>query len=203
MVYLLGVEPRLIGLAVGGLATLDIALAVLGWRRSRRRMRTLQGFLALSPDGFEEAVAALLRRFGYRHVRTVGGAGDLCADIVCRGRAGELVVVQCKRYAPAHHVGSPEVQRVIGMAFVHHRAARAIFVTTSEFTPAARSLARGHSIELVDGRRLVEFVQRHARANRSDVPPPSRPEEVPAQMTHPGDPQQRIAPSAGEPGGPR
>jgi hypothetical protein len=135
-------------------------------------------------------------------VKVVGGAGDLCADIVCRGRAGELVIVQCKRFAPGHHVGSAEVQRVIGMAFVHHHAARAIFATTSDFTPPARGLARGHHIELVNGRRLVGLAQRRPRRERSDAPT-SRPVELTGHVTHPPNPQLRTAPAAGEPGGPR
>jgi len=202
MAYLLGVDPRLVGLAVGALVVLDVTVAVLRGSRRRRRLRTLQGFLALSPAGFEEAVAALLRRLGYRRVRVVGGAGDLCADIVCRGRAGEAVIVQCKRYAPGHHVGSAEVQRVIGMAFVHHRAARAIFVTTSDFTLAARNLARGHHIELIKGRHLVELAQRRPRRSRSDAPA-SRPVRVTGHVTHTPNPQLRTAPAAGEHGGPR
>lgn len=202
MAYLLGVDPRLIGLAVGALVALDVAVAVVGGCRRRQRLRTLQGFLALSPSGFEDAVAALLRRLGYRRVKVVGGAGDLCADIVCHGRAGEAVIVQCKRYAPGHHVGSAEVQRVIGMAFVHHHAARAIFVTTSDFTPAARSLAREHAIELVNGGRLVELAQRRPRRRRSDAPA-SRPAKATAHVTRTGNPQRRTAPAAVEPGGRR
>jgi restriction system protein len=201
MAYLLGVDPRLIGLSVCSLVALDVAAAVLRGRR-RRRLRTLQGFLALSPSGFEDAVAALLRRLGYRRVKVVGGAGDLCADVVCRGRAGEVVIVQCKRYAPGHHVGSAEVQRVIGMAFVHHHAARAIFVTTSDFTAAARSLARGHHIELINGRRLVELAQRRPRREGSDAPA-TRPVELTGQVTHTPNPQLRTVPVAGEHGGPR
>lgn len=50
---------------------------------------------------------------------------------------------------------------MIGMAFIHHHAARAILVTTADFTPAAWRLARGHNIELISGRRLVELAQRH------------------------------------------
>ena len=202
MAYLLGVDPRLVDLAVGALVVIDVAVAVLRGCRRLRRLQTLQGFLALSPAGFEEAVAALLRRLGYRRVRVVGGAGDLCADIVCRGRAGEAVIVQCKRYAPGHPVGSAEVQRVIGMAFVHHRAAGAIFATTSDFTLAARNLARGHHIELINGRRLVELAQRRPRRSRSDAPA-SRPMRVTGHVAHTPNPELRTAPAAGEHGGPR
>jgi restriction system protein len=178
--FLLGVRGWLVVAGLCAVVALDLTVAVAVAAHRRRRLRTLQGFLALSPGGFEVAVAGLLRRLGYRRVRVVGGAGDLAADIVCAGPAGERVVVQCKRYAPGHHVGSPAVQAFIGMAFVHHRAARAIFVTTSSFTPAARELARAHPIELIDGARLVELTRSH-QANRGGpaVGPPQPPKEVP------------------------
>jgi restriction endonuclease Mrr len=178
LALLLGVQRSLVLLIAGGAIALDVAASVvLRWRR-RRRLRTLRGFLSLSPAGFEVAVAALLRRIGYRRVLVVGGAGDLAADIVCRGPADERVVVHCKRYAPGHPVGSPQLQAFVGMAFVHHRAARAVFVTTSSFTPPARHLARTHPIELIDGPRLVELAQRHPRPRRSAGRTP-RGKEVP------------------------
>src|SRR5207244_4524483 len=49
MAYLLGVDPRLVGLAVGALVALDVAVSVLRGCRCWRRLRTLRGFLALSP----------------------------------------------------------------------------------------------------------------------------------------------------------
>lgn len=178
--YLLGARGWLVVAGVSVAVVLDVTVAIGVPARRRRRLRTLRGFLSLTPGGFEVAVAGLLRRLGYRRVRVVGGAGDLAADIVCIGPAGERVVVQCKRYAPGHHVGSPVVQAFIGMAFVHHRAARAIFVTTSSFTPAARQLARAHPVELIDGARLVELTRRH-HANQGGPPagPRQPPKEVP------------------------
>ena len=166
LAVLLGASGWLVAAGVGLLVSLDIAVAVVRHRRRRRWLRSLQAFLALSPTGFEQAVAGLLRRLGYRHVRAVGGAGDLGVDIVCRGGAGELVVVQCKRHALGHRVGSPDIQRFIGMAFIHHHAARAIFVTTSEYTQAARHLARGHRIQLIDGDRLVDLAKGNPRRRK-------------------------------------
>ena len=179
---LLGARGWLVVAGVSVVVVLDLTIAVAVRARRRRRLRTLAGFLSLSPGGFEVAVAGLLRRLGYRRVRVVGGAGDLAADIVCTGPAGEPVVAQCKRYAPGHNVGSPAVQAFIGMAFVHHRATGAIFVTTSSFTPAARQLARAHSIELIDGARLVELTRSH-QTHRGGPPagPRQPPKEVPVR----------------------
>ena len=202
LAILLGARGWLVAAAVGLLVSLDIAVALVRHRRRRRWVRTLQGFLALSPTGFEQAVAGLLRRLGYRHVRAVGGAGDLGVDIVCRGGAGELVVVQCKRYAPGHRVGSPDIQRFIGMAFIHHRAARAIFVTTSEYTQAARRLARDHSIQLIDGDCLVDLAKGDPRPT-APQPSATASKEIPPLMDerpkrHPG-----ITGAAAEQGGPK
>lgn len=199
---LLGVNAWLVAAAVCLLITLDIAVAVGRRRMARRRLRTLRGFLALSPTGFEEAVAGLLRSLGYRHVKTVGGAGDLCVDIVCRGGSGELVVVQCKRYAPGRQVGSPDIQRFIGMAFIHHRADRAIFVTTSGYTQAARRLARDHRIQLIDGVALVEMAHAHHRLSA-----PQTSDNACKEVSNPMDSKRRRQPrmtaSASDQAGPR
>jgi restriction system protein len=202
LAILLGVNAWLVAAVVGVLAGLDIAVTVARFRRRRRRLRTLEGFLALSPTGFEQAVAGLLRRLGYRHVRAVGGAGDLGVDIVCRGGAGELIVVQCKRYRPGHRVGSPDIQRFIGMAFIHHHAARAIFVTTSDYTQAARRLARDHPIHLIDGDRLVELAQGNPRPSTPLPFVPPR-EEVPVLTDHTSKCHPRMTTPAAEQAGPK
>lgn len=162
---------RIVGQPLLSPATL--ALAVLVWigtlaalttvwlrLRQRRllRVRRFESLLALTPRGFEEEIARLLRTQGYRDVRRVGGPGDLGADLLCRDRRGRTVVVQCKRYAPGRRVGSADVQSFIGMVTVHHRAERGLFVTTAEFTQPAIELARRHGIDLLDGAALARLV---------------------------------------------
>lgn len=157
-VALLAVHARVVFLMLLVALGLDVAVSIVrSIHRRRQRRWTLQGFLELSPGGFEQAVASLLRTWGYRHVTVTGGAGDLGVDITCRGSAGEPVVVQCKRWAPDHRVGSAVLQSFIGMVYVQHRASRGILVTTSSFSPAARALARRHRIELIDGSTLVDL----------------------------------------------
>lgn len=161
LALLVGVRPGLVFLALGVVVALDVAATVARRRHRRRRLRVLQGFLALTPNEFEQTVARLLRRMGFDRVRVVGGAGDLCADITCRDPAGRRAVVQCKRRGPGHHVSSPDLQTAIGMAFVHHHAGRLLYVTTAAFTKAARELARAHPVWLVDGDELVALWARH------------------------------------------
>jgi Restriction endonuclease len=122
--------------------------------------RSLQELLALSPSGFEVATAGIFRQLGYRQIAVVGKAGDYCVDVCGFDPTGHSVVIQCKRYAPENKVGSREVQTFVGMAFVHHRAERGIFVTTSTFTSDAWKIAdasRGR-VELIDGQRLSHIL---------------------------------------------
>ncbi|GAC1444843.1 MAG: hypothetical protein NVSMB52_04630 [Chloroflexota bacterium] len=136
-----------------------VGLRIQRWKHRRLRVRRFNELLAQTPAQFEETVAQLLRNGGYRGVQRVGGPGDLAADISCRDRKGKAVVVQCKRYAPGHRVGSRDVQGFIGMVSVHHGADYGIFVTTSKFTDAALNLAHLHNIETIDGPRLARMVE--------------------------------------------
>ena len=126
--------------------------------KRRVRIRTLDQLLAMSPARFEQAIASLFREHGYRRVRTVGRSGDLAVDIECRDAEGRPLMIQCKRYAPGRKVGSRDVQTFVGMIFMHHRADRGIFVTTSSFTKPAVGLARDQRIELIDGTRLATLL---------------------------------------------
>lgn len=114
-------------------------------------------YLSLTPTGFEYAVARLLAQAGYRDVGVTGGAGDLAADITAVDPNGRSAIVQCKRYAVSHKVGSREVQQFIGMAVTHHRAERMLYVTTSQFTDPARRLGEQHGVVLFDGSGLLRL----------------------------------------------
>jgi restriction system protein len=122
-------------------------------------------FWSLSPDQFEQLVAQMLMNQGYTDVKVCGGAGDLGADITAKlPNSGGLAVVQCKRYAPDRKVGSPEMQLFIGMAYTHHGAQQAIYVSTGGFTEPAIQLARQHGVELVDAERLQQLLAPHLGA---------------------------------------
>ncbi len=148
---------------LAGLIALAFLVKVVRSSRSRVRARNLGEMLALTPYQFEECVAGLLRAQGYKGVRRVGGSGDLNADVTARDPQGRSVVVQCKRYAVGNRIGSPAIQTFIGMAHVHHKADRGIFVTTSSYTDDARTLARQHGLTLWDGSDLTRMVSRKGK----------------------------------------
>lgn len=114
--------------------------------------------MQLTPIEFEFAVGDLMRELGFRRVRRIGGAGDLAVDLTARDPEGRSVAVQCKRYDPAGSVGSPEIQKFIGMTTTHHLVDRAIFATTARFTKPAAELAGKHRIELWDGAELARLL---------------------------------------------
>lgn len=117
-------------------------------------------FWSLTPAQFEQLVAQMLVQQGYTNVQVCGGAGDLGADVTAQlPDSGGLAVAQCKRYAPDHKVGSPEIQQFIGMVYTHHGAQQAIYVSTGGFTEPAIELAHQHGIELVDAARLQRLLQ--------------------------------------------
>ena len=137
----------------------------------------LQRLLGLSPRHFEDTVGVLLEAVGYGEVTHVGGVGDRGADLTCLDAGGRRVVVQCKRYAPEHKVGSPEVQRFVG-AIQIHSAQRGMIVTTSTFTREAGAIAAAHNVELVDGAALVRIAQ--SASNRSLSSSWGQPESSPS-----------------------
>ncbi|MFC8925708.1 restriction endonuclease [Streptomyces albidoflavus] len=116
-------------------------------------------FAALDPDTFEEAVAALCRRDGCADAETVGGAGDLGADVLATAPDGRRVVIQCKRYGPENKVGSQDLQRFGGTCWSVHGAQLAVLVTTSEFTAPAEEYAESSGIRCVDGADLAAWAE--------------------------------------------
>ncbi|MFF9408055.1 restriction endonuclease [Streptomyces anandii] len=105
---------------------------------------------ALDADEFEQAVAALCERDGCAGVEVVGGAGDLGADVLAVAPDGRRVVIQCKRYAEGHRVGSQDLQRFGGTCYTVHEADVAALVTTSDFTAPAVEYAAQCGILCLD-----------------------------------------------------
>ncbi len=158
------VRENIVIVAAAAVVLFVLLFAVVRWYVGRRRRfaTTLAGFLALDPTGFEHAVANVFRASGFRDMRVVGGSGDLAIDITGRDPSGQPVLVQCKRYAPDKRIGSPEVQKFLGMARYRDESARRILVTTSDFTGPALDVGRRAGVELVSGAELVRLALRAA-----------------------------------------
>jgi len=138
-------------------------------REKRTHITTLGGVLTLRSDEFEELIGDLLRESGYTQVIRVGGSGDLAADLTATDPQGRKVIVQCKRYSPEKIVGTPDLQKFIGMLIVEHKADFGIFVTTSSFSRKAIEKAKEWRdvLQLVDGNLLVKWL--HNVSNNKEV----------------------------------
>lgn len=158
------------------MATLaSLVLAILVWRWALRTMRNrtaagkgVEELHGLSPDHFEEWVAARFRDLGYA-VKLTGMGGDHGVDILAE-KPGDIVAIQCKNYK-GWSVGEPALRDLLG-AMQHFGADRGYLVTTGHLTPAASNWARGKPIEIWDG----EYIGRLAISGRTLNPQPQRPE---------------------------
>ncbi len=185
-------HPGIIAAVVVGICVVVgawIGWRIFRWARARRRaaeyrshlierhryevqaQQELKDWLAMAPTEFEYAVAQLYSDLGHINVQRIGRSGDRAVDVTFTDADdGGFSVVQCKRYAPGQKVGSRDIQAFIGMAFAEHDAVHAIFVTTADYTPDARSLGERHGIDLIDGFELVEMARARLKLMEGDQP---------------------------------
>lgn len=119
----------------------------------------IKHILELDPYDFEAFVGELLERQGYRNIGLAGRSGDRGVDVIGTNPAGEVTVVQCKRYVETK-VGSEPIQRLHSFATTRG-AARRIVITTSSFTADAIDEARLTQTELIDGSALETLIATH------------------------------------------
>lgn len=151
-----------LALALGVLTVLVVRRRLATARAEEAHQRWLDQHVATT-DGmtgrqFEQLVARLLRRDGYRDVSVPGGSGDLGADVLATAPDGSRVVIQCKRYSQHRSVSSPEIQKFLGTCFHEHGADHAWFVTTTHFSGPARELGERRHLHLIDRAALAEWM---------------------------------------------
>ena len=127
----------------------------------------LNTIMECSPDFFEVLVIDLLLAMGYGYDSkdsglVVGRTGDGGIDgIINEDKLGfSQVYVQAKRWNPEHTVGSSEVQAFAG-ALLGKGASKGLFITTSQFSKAARKYVEDQKtmrIVLVDGAELAKLM---------------------------------------------
>lgn len=96
---------------------------------------------------FEQYVGYRLLEAGYRNIQFTVASGDFGADIIAFDNEGRKVCFQCKRYSEP--VGVAAVQQITS-ARIYYESARAVVVTNSTFTPAAKELAAKTGVELME-----------------------------------------------------
>lgn len=113
---------------------------------------TYQGLSALQ---FENAIAELFRKLGYKVKQTpfvADGGLDATAE-----KGGKRYVIECKKYEPTNSVGRRDVQILV--AAMHDvKGDGGFFITTGVFSRTAREYASKYPIELYDRVRLPSLV---------------------------------------------
>ncbi|HVB73566.1 MAG TPA: restriction endonuclease [Ktedonobacteraceae bacterium] len=118
-----------------------------------------------SPAFFESLVVDLLVKMGYGGSRkdageAVGKSGDEGIDgIIKEDRLGlDAIYIQAKRW-DERTVGSPDIQQFVG-ALYGKRAKKGIFITTSNFSPAAHQYVNNidNKVVLIDGKQLAQLM---------------------------------------------
>lgn len=113
---------------------------------------------------FEEYVANLYRKLGYKIDKVTKKSGDQGADIIAYNDNIKYVI-QVKFYNSP--VGNKAVQEVVG-ALGMYNAQKGIVVTNSTYTPSAIELANANHIELVDGNTIDKMKQSILKSSSKD-----------------------------------
>lgn len=111
----------------------------------------------LHHTAFEQLVADLLDRDGYRIVRSGGGSGDQGVDVLAVDSLGNHLALQCKHFAMGNgRVGQPVVQHLVGGA--HPPRTLPIVVTNGQFVGGAKDWAgEGDRARLIDRQALKHW----------------------------------------------
>ena len=117
---------------------------------------TLEKIKDMQPGEFEEFIVHIFRKLGYR-AKKVGGAYDGGIDVILK-KDGDTQYIQCKKYI-TRQVSVGDVRDFYGAMMGTLSFTKGYFITTNVFTFEAEKFAEGKNIELVDGKRLMEYVR--------------------------------------------
>ncbi len=116
----------------------------------------------IDPREFELICIELLRKMGAEIVETPY-VGDHGIDGIGHFEIGLLnfkFVIQVKRYKPTIKVKEKEIRELLGSKDGEN-AEKAIFITTSSFTSAARKYAQEKLVRLIDGYELIDLLREY------------------------------------------
>ncbi|MBP6917061.1 restriction endonuclease [Candidatus Saccharibacteria bacterium] len=113
----------------------------------------------MSPYDFETVVADLLKAMGYGESFTTKKSNDGGVDAIVNEDALGLskIYAQAKRYAHNNLVQQKAIQDFLG-SLVANDISKGIFITTSDFSKNAESLAKNKSVILINGDELTRLM---------------------------------------------
>jgi len=129
-----------------------------------------------SPLFFERLIVELLLAMNYggsaqEAGRNLGQSGDGGVDgVIDQDPLGvDQIYIQAKRYKEGNNIGSGDIRDFFGALNIK-RASKGIFVTTSDFSPAAKQTAAalGSRIVLINGKRFARLMVKYNIACREE-----------------------------------
>jgi restriction system protein len=149
-----------------GITFFVILFVIIYWRRKIRFKKgkqwlsdrdLIQILRRMKPWEFEDYIADLFRRMGYK-TETTGGPYDRGVDVIAE-KDGIKHYIQCKKYFRWHEVGVAEVREFYGAIADHLANGNGYFITTNKFTLEAKRFADDKPIELIDGFKLIKYIR--------------------------------------------
>ncbi|HJP96324.1 MAG TPA: restriction endonuclease [Candidatus Saccharimonadales bacterium] len=150
-----------------GLTLITVVILMIGaaWVRTKRaRAIQMSGVDQMDGFTFEKYVVRLLKRQGYRNVRLTEKY-DLGIDVIA-DKAGERWGIQVKRN---HKPTKALSVRQAVTALTHYKCTRAMVVSNSIYTGAAKRLAASNNCVLIDRSALAVWIEDFRRAGNSVV----------------------------------
>jgi restriction system protein len=121
-----------------------------------KRESNLQALRKMPWRDFETLVGEALRRDGF-NVDERGSSGPGSGVDLALWINDQMIIVQCKRW-DMKKIDISAVKQLYN-CMPAEGADACLFVTSGEYTPAARLFAKGKPITLADGKALLELVQ--------------------------------------------
>lgn len=128
-----------------------------------KKNRTLKKLKRLSWDDFEVLCMQLFSKMGWSVQGNAKKGADGGVDIWMHKRSftkkNIRAIVQCKRYDDAL-VTINVIREMYGL--MHEYSVNEVYVvTTSRFTKECHSFVKGKNMELVDGKRLLKYIDKY------------------------------------------
>ncbi len=123
------------------------------WRSDRDLLQWLRG---MKPSEFEDYIADLFARLGYK-AKAVGASHDGGVDVIVE-KDGVKCYVQCKKFITSE-VTVGDVRDFYGALADHLSNGKGYFITTNKFTLEAEKFAEDKPVELIDGYKLIRYIK--------------------------------------------